>query len=144
MPDTTLDPALIEAYRRTSFRVTDAGFSFAMSIDQPCEALLECMRRCNVTEAAYFTAWNPRSEPTPRQINEAAQRELEARLQSQEWHFLAGEAVGSDGSWLPEPSILVLGMPAATASALAREYGQNAMVTARVDHGAVPRLVLLI
>ena len=144
MTDTTLDPVLIEAYRRTSFRVADAGFSFAMHIDRPCEALQECMRRCNVTEAAYFTAWNPRSEPTPREINEAAQRELEAKLRSQGWRFLAGQGVGSDGNWPPEPSILVLGMPAATASALAREYGQNAIVTARADDGANPKLVLLV
>jgi Protein of unknown function (DUF3293) len=52
--------------------------------------------------------------------------------------------VGTDGSWAPEPSILVLGISFESACGLGRKYGQNAIVTARVDEGAVPKLVLLV
>jgi hypothetical protein len=144
MAATTLTPGLIAHYRSTAYRVLDSGFDFAMNIDQPCAALVECMQHFQVTEAAYLTAWNPRSEPTPMARNKAAQRALETEVASRGWRLLYGEGVGSDETWEPEPSILVLGISHDAACGLGRKYGQNALVTARMDDGAVPRLVLLV
>ena len=144
MADTTLEPGLIDHYRRTEYRVADQGFSFTMRIDQPCAALLECMKHFLVTEAAYLTAWNPRSEPTTMARNQAAQRALEAEVVSRGWRPLFGEGVGTDGSWAPEPSLLVLGISIEAACGIGRKYGQNAIVAARADEEAVPRLILLV
>ena len=144
MSNTTLDPALVHAYRRTEFRVADQGFAFTLRIDQHCPELIACLAHFGVTEAAYLTAWNPRSAPTTMARNKAAQRALEAEVASRGWRFLFGEGVGTDGSWAPEPSLLVVGISFEAACGLGRKYGQNAIVMARVDEGAVPKLVLLV
>ena len=144
MITTTLDSGLINHYRRTEYRVADSGFAFTLHIAQPCVALLECMRHFQVTEAAYLTAWNPRSKPTSIARNKAAQRTLEAEVASRGWRFLFGEGVGSDRSWAPESSILVLGISIKAACGIGRKYGQNAIVTARLDEEAVPMLMLLV
>lgn len=144
MVTTTLDPGRIDHYRRTEYRVADAGFTFTMQIDAPCEALLECMQHYQVTDAAYLTAWNPRSEPTDTARNQAAQRALEAEVAARGWRSLFGEGVAQDGGWPAEPSILVLGISLEAARGVGRKYGQNAIVTVRSDDGAVPRLVLLV
>lgn len=139
-----LDPALVEHYRRTEYRVADAGYEFTLLVDQPCAGLLECMLQFKVAEAAYLTAWNPRSEPTSMARNEAAQRALESEVSERGWRFLYGEGVGRDANWPPEPSLLVLGMAFDAACGLARKYGQNAIVHVRAEGGAVPQLVLLV
>ena len=139
-----LVPTLVELYRRTEYRVADGGYVFTLRVDQPCAALFECLQHFQVTRGAYLTAWNPRSEPTSTARNEAAQRALEAEVAARGWRFLYGEGVGADAGWAPEPSLLVLGIPFDAACGLGRKYGQNAIVCARAEDGAVPRLVLLV
>ena len=102
------------------------------------------MQHFRATQAAYLTAWNPRSEPTTIARNEAAQRALEAEVAARGWRFLYGEGAGCDGGWALEPSLLVLAIPFDAACGLGRKYGQNAIVCARSDDGAVPQLVLLV
>jgi hypothetical protein len=139
-----LDSSLVEQYRRTEYRVADEGYSFTLHVDQACSALLECLRHFKVTEAAYITAWNPRSEPTSSARNEAAQRALASEVLERGWRLLYGEGVGADAGWPPEPSLLVLGIAFEAACGLGRKYGQNAIVYARAAGGAVPQLVLLV
>ncbi len=139
-----LDPTLVEHYRRTEYRVADAGYAFTLHVDQACAALLECMQHFKVSAAAYITAWNPRSEPTSSARNEAAQRALASEVIERGWRLLYGEGVGADASWAPEPSLLVLGIAFDAACGLGRKYGQNAIVYARAAGGAVPQLALLV
>ena len=139
-----LNPTLVEHYRRTEYRVADGGYNFTLHIDQACAVLLDCLQHFNVTEAAYLTAWNPRSEPTSSARNEAAQRALASEVLERGWRLLYGEGVGADASWAPEPSLLVLGIAFDAACGLGRKYGQNAIVYARAAGGAVPQLVLLV
>ena len=139
-----LEPTLVEHYRRTEYRVADGGYSFTLHVDQVCAALLDCMQHFKVTEAAYITAWNPRSEPTSSARNEAAQRALASEVLERGWRLLYGEGVGADARWAPEPSLLVLGIAFEAACGLGRKYGQNAIVYARAAGGAVPQLVLLV
>ena len=139
-----LDPTLVGHYRRTEYRVADAGYTFTLHVDQPSAALLECMQHFHATQAAYLTAWNPRSEPTSYARNEVAQRALETEVATHGWRFLYGEGLGADASWASEPSLLVLGIPFDAACGLGRKYRQNAIVCARADDGAVPQLVLLV
>ncbi len=139
-----LNPTLVEHYRRTEYRVADGGYNFTLRIDQACAVLLDCMQHFRVTEAAYITAWNPRSEPTSSARNEAAQRALASEVLERGWRLLYGEGVGADASWPPEPSLLVLGIAFEAACGLGRKYGQNAIVYARAAGAAVPQLVLLV
>ena len=133
--------SLEDAYRRTEFRVADRGWSFVLLVDQPSSILASCHEAFGVTQSAYITAWNPRSEPTALEINQSAQLRLEAELTAAGLPFLRGEGVDPSGSWPGEPSLLVLGIPGDDAQRLGQSYGQNAIVVAGRD--AVVRLVVL-
>jgi hypothetical protein len=54
---------------------------------------------------ALVTAWNPGSEPRPRDENERAQQKLREEVRAQGWPFV--EAVGENENWREE-SLLVL------------------------------------
>ncbi len=132
---------LVNAYRRTEFRVADRGWSFVLRIDERSSVLASCHEAFGVTRSAYLTAWNPRSEPTALEINQSAQRALEAELTSAGLSWLRGEGVDPSGHWPGEPSVLVLGISTDDAIRFCREYGQNAIVVAGRD--AVPRLAMV-
>ncbi len=132
---------LAEAYRRTEFRVSDRGWEFVLRHGEHCRALKECHAAFGVTCSAYITAWNPRSEPMSREENEAAQAQLEAKINAMGHPFLRGEGVDPTGSWPGEPSVLVLGISGNDAQRIGRAYGQNAIVVAGRD--AAARVVML-
>ena len=94
---------LVEAYRRTDFRVADRGWSFVLRIDEASSALAACHEAFGVTRSAYLTAWNPRSEPTSIEVNQAAQLRLEAELTVAGFPWLRGEGVDPSGEWPGEP-----------------------------------------
>jgi hypothetical protein len=130
---------LLDAYRRTEYRVSDGGFAFTMRVDEPSDSLRTCHASFGVECSTYITAWNPRSEPTPRDVNEAAMERLECEIAARGLFVLHGIGVDPAGAWTGEPSLLVLGLDEHGGVALAREFGQNAIVCAAAD--AVPRLV---
>ena len=132
---------LVEAYARTEFRVADRGWAFVLRIGETSAALATCHATFGVSESAYLTAWNPRSEPTSREANDAAQARLEAELQAAGHALLHGEGVDPSGDWPGEASVLVLGIAAEDAARFGRAYGQNAIVVAGRE--AVPQLMLL-
>ena len=137
----TASPKLVAAYRRTEFRVADRGWSLVLRHDEYSKVLEECHRAFGVSCSAYITAWNPRSEPTSREANEAAQARLEAELAGAGYALLHGEGVDPSGQWPGEPSVLVLGISGNEAQRLGRAYGQNAIVVAGKD--AIPRVVMV-
>ena len=136
-----MKPQLVDAYRRTEFRVADRDWNFVLRIDGASTVLAVCHEAFGVTRSAYLTAWNPRSEPTSCEVNEAAQARLETELTTAGLPFLRGEGVDPSGQWSGEPSVLVLGISTDDAMRLGGEYGQNAIVVAARD--AVPRLVMV-
>lgn len=135
-----MDDALREAYRRTEYRVTDAGYAFVLRIGEPSSALRECHADCGVTCSTFITAWNPLSTPTPREQNEAAMARLEEALAAMGCRWLRGEGIDPGGDWPGEPSLLVPGLDEATAVALAQRFAQHAIVWSGAD--ATPRLVV--
>jgi hypothetical protein len=134
-----ITPDLIDAYRRAEYRVSDGSFAFAMRVDEACDSLATCHAAFGVECSAFITAWNPRSTPAPREMNEAAMRRLEADLDARGYFVLQGQGADPSGAWAPEPSLLVLGLDEPGAVALARAYDQHAVVCAGPD--AVPHLV---
>jgi hypothetical protein len=136
-----VDAALLAAYRRTEYRVDDAGYAFVLRIDVPSEELRRCHDAFGVTCSTFITAWNPRSLPTPQAQNDSAMARLEQVLTAMGCRWLRGEGVDPDGDWPGEPSLLVLGLDEPAAVTLARRFNQNAFVWTGLD--ATPRLVNL-
>ena len=132
---------LLEAYRRTEYRVDDCGCAFVLRIDEPSEALRECHDAFGVHCSAFVTAWNPRSMPTPRADNEAAMSRLEQALAVMGCRWLRGEGIDPDGEWPGEPSVLALGIDEAAAVDLAQRFDQYAIVWSGAD--GTPRLVVV-
>jgi hypothetical protein len=135
-----LDASLIEAYRRTRYRVTGVSPSFELSVDRVSPELLALCRSLGLASAAFLTAWNPRSRPASASRNERAQADLQRRLDRRglPWFAACGEA--ADGCWR-EDSVLVLGLSQPEAERMGRDFRQNALLWAGPD--ALPRLVLL-
>ena len=142
MPTSTAIPdELLAAYRSTAFHVSDREFEFVIRIGEPCAELVLCLNHFGATEAAYLTAWNPRSATRSTIENEAAQAHLEGDLAVGKWRLLHGAGIGVHSEWPPEPSVLVLGISRAAACELGQKYGQFASVVATLC--TPPELVFL-
>lgn len=132
---------LIDAYRRTEYRVADGSHAFTMRVDEPSDSLRACHAAFGVETSTFVTACNPRSVPTPAAENEAAMRRLEQHLEQRGFFVLRGTGVDPTGQWPGEPSLLVLGMGEAEGRAVAGAFGQYAILCAGED--ATPRLVFV-
>ena len=124
---------LEEAYRKTTYA---AGLSIRLRVGEPHPFLDEMMGFRGLEEYAYLTAWNPGSGKLPDAENRARQDDLKARLKGRH-PTIEGLATADDGAW-SEESLLVLGISRADALALAREFGQAAILAGR--RGGVPEI----
>jgi hypothetical protein len=131
--------ALDAAYRATSFFVDGPAGRFAIRVGRPSAEADDLLDRHGASAWAYVTAYNPGSVPTPAAANAARQRELEQTVAEYGYPYCRGEGAGDDGAWLPEPSLLVLGASEVEAVALARRFGQRAVVCG--ERGGPARLV---
>jgi hypothetical protein len=129
---------LIAFYERTEYRVRLARGSWGViRIGQPLPASLQAVLPARNAPWAFITAWNPRSQPCPTNVNRAAQRQLLTRLR--ELHpvpgIVAGIGVGPehDGSRWREPSLFVAGVRLDDVDCLMRAFGQHAVVAGRGD-----------
>ena len=132
---------LVEAYRRTEYRVADGSYAFTMRIDEPSDSLRTCHFAHGVDCSTFITACNPRSRPTPEAENIAAMTRLASDLEERGYFVLHGRGVDPTGAWPGEPSFLVLGMTEPDAVALAHRFEQHAIVC--VGEDATPRLVIV-
>jgi hypothetical protein len=119
---------LIEAYRRTDYSVEGPSGRFVLHVDQKSAELDAVLTRHHVLNWAYLTACNPASARLTEKENEARQASLEADVARAGFAFYRGAGEAKDGSWPPEPSVLVPGLPRDEALRLARQYGQNALL----------------
>ncbi|HTV03037.1 MAG TPA: DUF3293 domain-containing protein [Luteitalea sp.] len=132
---------LLDAYRRTEYRVEWTVEPFVLHVDQPSPTLLRCHAAFGVHDSTFITAWNPHSSPTPADANAAAMARLAHHIATRGLQTLPGVGIDPSGKWAGEESLLVLGLDAPSAVEMARAFGQNAVVCAGPD--AVPRLVVL-
>jgi hypothetical protein len=131
---------LIQAYRETEFRVA-APEPFTLSVGQASQALQSLYKLHKSDSAAYVTAWNPYSQETTADENDAAQARLEDELKRRSLGYVPGIGQHPSQQWPGEPSVLVLGLSLEAAKVLGKDYGQNAIVWC--GPGAVPELILL-
>jgi Protein of unknown function (DUF3293) len=125
------------AYRATAYTAETPDGPLALRIGE-ASAALDCLLAVRgLTSWAYVTAYNPGSIPLSDAENERRQRELRAAVVQSDHPFYEGAGVGE--GWPPEPSLLVLGMDEAEATALARRFGQLAVVVG--ERGGPARLL---
>lgn len=118
------------AYRATDYRVDDApGGPFVIRIDERSDQVAG-------VGWAFVTACNPRSVCLSDEENARRTADLEAAVRERGWTFYRGHGVGRDGTWSPEPSLLVVGIAEADALGLAKRFGQNAIVAGRAGEPA--------
>lgn len=133
-----MDSALIDAYRRTDYRVRlPQGGWASIHVDAPLPTLLRALVGSGCW--AFLTAWNPFSQPHPRAQNHAAQHALLAALRGLPATRVLRPAIGVGEDWR-EPSLFVVGPSLAETDALAQQFQQNAYVHGLADGPARLRL----
>lgn len=136
---TTLNPALINAYLITHYRLQAVDWS--LKVGQPQPALAPYYQRHAVQCATYLTACNPFSEQLPSATNLQRMVQLRLALQRAGWAWIDGYGQDPQHVWPAEDSVLVWGMDRLTAQAWGHQWGQNAIIYC--DANYCPELVLL-
>ena len=132
---------LIASYRAADYRAGSGSAAISLRIDQCSESLSQLLAASGRQCAVFITAYNPCSQSCSFEVNQAAHTRLRAELSRHTDQIIEGTGSDPSGAWPPEQSLLALGIDLATAQALGRQFGQNAVVWADAD--AIPRLILL-
>lgn len=128
MPREPIDPGLWAAYLATDYVVDAPDGEIVLRVDAASDALAALMRALRMHTAAVLTAHNPWSLRVADDVNDAAQRALEAELSERGIPMLPAAGRDPKGEWPAESSLVAFGLSRESAAALARRYGQNAFV----------------
>ena len=140
MFQTTIDAAMLHAYRETEYRVAgDRPFILRIGQHSPELDSLHARYRCSAS--AYVTAYNPFSRSLSRVKNRLRHAQLGGLLTSRGLVHLRGTGQHPTNGWPGERSYLILGLDLDAARELGTRYEQNAIVWAGSD--AVPQLIQL-
>lgn len=116
------------AYRATAYRVADPAGAFEIRIDAHCLPLDVLLDRRGAACWAWVTAHNPGGRLRAAAANAADQRRLEAVVEQAGFTAIPGRSIAADDTWPPEESLLILALARDAAVALARAFGQEALV----------------
>jgi Protein of unknown function (DUF3293) len=131
------DPDLDAVYRNTDYRVLEPPAEpFVIRIGEPSPEADRVLVICCRKEWAFITACNPGSQRLPDAENAHRLNELQAVCLFHGWLHFVGVGEGRDGTWPPEPSFFVAGIPEQDAIRVARHFGQNAFVAGRAGEPA--------
>jgi len=129
------------AYRATTYRVFLPAGAIDLRLGEASPVLAAWLAEEGVSTWAILTACNPASQPLAPAENAERQSQLECTLLEQGLLTFAGENVADDGVWPNEESCFVPGVELKNSVALARRFGQNALILGGED--GVPHLVWL-
>ena len=115
--DSVIDPATIQAYLETEYRVGGEQ-PFTLQIGQTSTELLMLHKRHRVDCSAYLTACNPGSQLVEEATNQTRQQALEKELTHRSIPFISGIAQHPFNDWPREQSFLVFGLNLEVAKAL--------------------------
>lgn len=130
---------LLEAYRDTRYLFAADGAEHEVRIDRRNPEAEAWLAGRSAAGAGFVSADNPRSRLVPAAENDAARQRLAEAVRRHGADAVPHTGAGLDGAWPPEQGLLVLGLPVAELTALAEEFGQNAIVW--FVPGEVARLV---
>jgi hypothetical protein len=138
--DSVIDPATIQAYLETHYRL-HGETPFVLQIGQASLDLLSLYARHKVDCAAFLTACNPFSRAVSESENRERQTSLGAELTRRSLTFVVGMGQHPSNNWPAEESFLVLGLDLEAAKTLGERFEQNAIVWCGTN--AVPQLIVL-
>ncbi len=131
--------SLEAAYLQTTYRVSSATGPVDIRIGIRNGSLDRLLEAHQVREWAFVTASNPGSRASPEHENARRNAELEQVLREAGLQYLHGSGVPDESGWQPERSYLVLGITKPDAIAMAKRWGQCAIVWG--TFGNAPELV---
>ncbi len=137
--DHTIDPATLQAYRETDYRVFGSQ-PLVLHVGMRCPELISLQGSYQTTSSAFVTAYNPRGAIVDAAANERRQAVLQQAIARCGWTAIQGLGKHPTGDWPGEPSYLVLGLSRDEARELGRQFEQNAVLW--IGANAVPELVL--
>jgi hypothetical protein len=145
----TPDPVLRAAFEATAYHVDSSPVGpFVIrcgAASRELETLFEHVRRQETTAGdradgwAFITAVNPAAQIWRDAENRRRHARLRAAVARMGLPNFPGRSVADARDWPPEESLLVLGIAAAAATALAESFGQRAVVVG--SRGSQARLV---
>jgi hypothetical protein len=129
---------LIQAYKNTKYKVFNPNLIIEIGVMN--NDLNDLLAKNNATEWAFITAFNPYSKA----LTEIENKDRHLQLQEFTKSFLIyeGHGVGTDSSWEPELSLLVIGISKAEAILIGKKFEQNAIVYGKID--STPELLILV
>lgn len=136
-----MNKALEAAYLACTYRVFLPGGVVDVRIDAAQPELVRWLAQEGSSTWAILTACNPASERLAPDENAQRQSELECALLEQGFMPYAAENVADDAGWPTEESCFIADIDVKNSVALARRFGQNAIVVGAGD--GVARLVWL-
>lgn len=116
------------AYRATTYIAYLPENTLTLRVDEPCRELDRLLESSGCSTWAFISACNPGS----RRLNEMENSARHARLIETvnelglQWH--EGKGLADTPGWLPEASLLILGISRSDALVLASQFGQNAIL----------------
>ena len=123
------DPVLKQAYERTTYWVFPAPHQrFPLRCGDVSAALDLLLTLAQCQHWAFISACNPQSVQLTSAENAVRMAHLAAVVEQGGWACLPALGEGAAGDWPPEQSLLVLGIQAAEALALARQFDQAALL----------------
>lgn len=123
---------LLTSYYKTDYIIYDP--KIIIKINEKNKELNKLLKKNNVSEWAYITAYNPMSQISSEARNESANKKL--LIDIQEYKVFKGEGVGQDNTWKPEKSFLVLGVNKNKAIEIGKKYLQKAIIFGVINQSA--------
>lgn len=121
----TIDKSLLEAYNSTTYKVFNTDIE--IRIGQNSTQLDKLLTTHNCNTWAFITPYNPYSRMLMTESHNYP-RLIELKKDLIDYKILEGEGLGTDPSWVPERSFLILGIDKTKAELLGKKYEQNAIV----------------
>lgn len=134
-----LTEKLKQAYAATTFTARLPGGELRLRVGGHHPELDALLEGRGLLEWAYITAHNPGSVPTDPVLNAQAHGRLMGEVARRGFECYEGSGIPDDPGWLPERSVLILGIPEKEALVTGARFGQLAIVVG--TRGEPARLV---
>ena len=132
-----MEKQLLAAYKRTKFNVFKPKMT--IKIGRQSRDMNTLLNLFGETEWSYITSYNPRSKELTEDENIKRFNELKEKISG--YTTFEGEGVGTDATWKPERSFLIIGISRTDAIGLGKEFEQNAIVYGKLNQP--PELIII-